>query len=91
MGCVHSNGTVRWPPGCIFTECASTKGTPAVESGSSITVDPLAQTIFLVPLWVQMMPMKFMAVKSVPKIICLVICLQTINDCVNGVLLILKV
>ena len=91
MGCVHSNGTVRWPPGRIFIECASTKDTPAAESGNSITVEPLALTIFLVPSRVQMTPMKFVAVKSVPKIICHVICLQTINDCVNGVLLILKV
>ena len=55
-------------------------GTPAVENGNSITVDPLALTIFLVPSWVQMTPTKFVAVKSVPKIICRIICLQTIND-----------
>ena len=41
--------------------------------------------------WVQMTPMKFMAVKSVPSITGLVMCLQTIKDWVNGALLILKV
>ena len=72
-------------------ECANTRGTPAIESGNPITVEPLTLTIFLVPSWVQMMPTKFMAVESMPKIICHVMCLQTINDWVNGILLILNV
>ena len=63
-GCVHANGTVRWPPGHIFMECASTRGTPAAVSSNFFTVNPLALTIFLVPSWVQMTPMKFMAVND---------------------------
>ena len=63
MGLVHSSGTVRLPPGHIFNEYASTRGTPAVESGNSITLDPLARTIFLVPSWVQMTPTKFVTSK----------------------------
>ena len=72
-------------------ECADTRDAPAIESGNSITVELLALIIFLVPSWVQMTPTKFMAVKSVPKIIYHIICLQTINDWVNRVLLILNV
>ena len=90
-GCVHSKGNVRRPPGHILMECANTRGTHAIESGNSITVETLALTIFVLPSWVQMTPTKFMAVKFVPKIICHIICLQTINDWVNGVLLILNV
>ena len=54
-------------------------------------VFPFECISFYVPSQVQITPMKFVAVKSVPKIICLVICLQTINDSVKGVLLILNV
>ena len=88
---VHSSGTSRVPPGHIFTGCASTRGMPEVVSGSSITVEPLDHIIFCVPSWVQMMPMKFVDVKSVPNMIGHSMCLQTINDCVNGWLLIVKV
>ena len=88
---VHSSGTSRLPPGHIFTERASTRGMPEVVSGSSITVEPLNQIIFCVPSRVQMMPMKFVDVKSVPNMIGHSMCLQTINDCVNGWLLIVKV
>ena len=48
-------------------ERAKTSGTPDVVSGSSMTVDPLDLIIFLVPLWVQMTPTKFVDVKSMPK------------------------
>ena len=72
-------------------EHASTSGMPEVVSGSSITVEPLDCIIFHVPSWVQMMPMKFVDVKSVPNIIGRVMCLLTINDCVNGWLFIVKV
>ena len=65
-------------------ECAKTSGTPDVVSGSSMTVDPLDLIIFLMPSWVQMMPMKFIDVKSVPKMTGHCICLQTIKDWVNG-------
>ena len=88
---VHSSGTSRLPPGHIFTERASTRGMPEVLSGSSITVEPLDHIIFHMPSQVQMMPMKFMYVKSVPNMIGHFMCLQTINDCVNGWLLIGKV
>ena len=88
---VHSSGTSRLPPGHIFTECASTRGMPEVVSGSSITVEPLDRIIFCMPSWVQMMPTKFVDVKSVPNMIGHSMCLQTINDCVNGWLLIVKV
>ena len=88
---VHSNGTSRFPPGRIFTECASTRGMAKVVSGSSITVVPLDRIIFHVPSRVQMMPMKFVDVKSVPNMIGHCICLQTIKDCVNGWLFIVKV
>ena len=88
---VHSSGASRLPPGHILTEHASTSGMPEVVSGSSMTVDPLDHIIFHVPLWVQMMPTKFMDVKSVPNIIGHVMCLQTIKDCVNGWLFIVKV
>ena len=88
---VHSSGTSRLPPGHILMERASTSGMPEVVSGSSMTVDPLDHIIFRVPSWVQMMPTKFVDVKSVPKIIGHSMCLQTINDCVNGWLFIVKV
>ena len=87
----HSSGTSRLPLGCILTERASTSGMPEVVSGSSMTVDPLDHIIFHVPSQVQMMPMKFMDVKSVPNIMGHVMCLQTINDCVNGWLFIVKI
>ena len=85
---VHSSGTSRLPPGCILMERASTSEMPEVVSGSSITVEPLDHIIFHVPSQVQMMPTKFMDVKSVPNIIGHVMCLK---DCVNGWLFIVKV
>ena len=88
---VHSSGTSRLPPGHIFTEHASIKGMPKVVSGNSITVEPLDHIIFHMPSWVQMMPTKFMDVKSVLNMIGHSMCLQTINGCVNGWLLIVKV
>ena len=66
---VHSSGTSRLPPGHILTEHASTSGMPEVVPGSSITVEPLDRIIFCVPSWVQMTPMKFVDVKSVPNMI----------------------
>ena len=72
-------------------EHASTSGMPEVVSGSSITVKLLECIIFHVPSWVQMTPTKFMDVKSVLNIIGHVMCLQTIKDCVNGWLFIVKV
>ena len=56
-----------------------------------MTVDPLDLIIFLVPSRVQMMPTKFMDVKSVPKMTGHCICLQTMKDWVNGWPLIVKV
>ena len=56
-----------------------------------MTVNPLDHIIFHVPLWAQMTPMKFVDVKSVPNIIGHSMCLQTIKDCVNGWLFIVKV
>ena len=88
---VHLSGTSRLPSGRIFTERASTRGMPEVVSGSSITVEPLDRIIFRMPSQVQMMPTKFVDVKSVPNMIGHSMCLQTINDCVNGWLLIVKV
>ena len=88
---VHSSGTSRLPPGCILRERANTSGMPKVVSGDSITVELLDHIIFCVPSQVQTMPMKFMDVKSIPKMIGHFMCLQTINDCVNGWLLIVKV
>ena len=88
---VHSSGTSRLPPGRILMECANTSGMPKVVSGSSITVEPLDHIIFRVPSWVQMMPTKFMDVKSVHNMIGHIMCLQTINDCVNGWLFIVQV
>ena len=38
-----------------------------------------------------MMPTKFVDVKSIPNMIGCVMCLQTINDCVNGWLFIVNV
>ena len=87
---VHSNGTSRLPPGHILTEHATTSRMPEVVSGNSITVEPLDRIIFHVPSWVQMTPMKFVDVKSIPNMISHVMCLQTINDCVNGWLFIVK-
>ena len=81
---VHSNGTSKLPHGCILTERAKTSGMPDVVSGSSITVDPLDLIIFLVPLQVQMMPTKFVDVKSIPSMTGHCMCLQTIKDWVNG-------
>ena len=88
---VHSSGTSRFPPGLILMEHANTSEMPEVVSGSSITVEPLDHIIFCVPSWVQTMPMKFVDVKSVHNMIGCVMCLQTIKDCVNGWLFIVKV
>ena len=88
---VHSSWASRLPPGHILMERANSSGMPEVVSGSSITVEPLDCIIFCVPSWVQTMPMKFVDVKSVPNMIGCVMCLQTINDCVNGWLFIVKV
>ena len=66
---VQSNGTSKLPPGHILMEHAKTSGMPDVVSRSSITVDPLDLIIFLMPSQVQMMPMKFVEVKSIPSII----------------------
>ena len=88
---VHSNGTSRLPPGHILMKRANTSGMPEVVSGNSITVEPLDRIIFHVPSWVQMTPMKFMDVKSIPNMMGCVMCLQMINDCVNGWLFIVKV
>ena len=88
---VHSNGTSSSPPGHIFTDHASTRGMPDVESGNSITVEPLDRIIFCVPSRVHITPTKFLAVKSVPNILGQIMCLQAINVCVNGALLIVKV
>ena len=87
---VHSNGTSRLPPGHILMERATTSGMPEVVSGNSIMVEALDCIIFCVPSRVQMMPMKFVDVKSVPNMIGRVMCLQTINDCMNGWLFIVK-
>ena len=81
---VHSKGTSKLPPGCILMECTKTSGMPDMVSGSSITVAPFDLIIFLMPLRVQMMPMKFVDVKSVPRMMGCCICLQTIKDWVNG-------
>ena len=75
----------------ILTDRAKTSGTPDVVSGSSMTVDPLDLIIFLVPSRVQMMLTKFVDVKSVPKMMGHCICLQTMEDWVNGWSLIVKV
>ena len=83
--------TVLWPPGSILKEEAMTSRTPVVESGSSMMVFPLKCISFHVSSLVQMTLTKFMAVKSVPNIMCLVMCLQTINDCVNCVSLVVNV
>ena len=88
---MHSNGTSKLPPGRILTDRAKTSGTPDVVSGSSMTVDPLDLIIFLVPSRVHIMPMKFVDVKSVPKMMGHCICLQTMKDWVNGWSLIVKV
>ena len=85
---VHSSGTSRLSHGRIFTERASTRGMPEVVSGSSITVEPLDHIIFRVPSQVQMTPMKFMDVKSVPNMIGHSMCLQTIKDNVGWVLIV---
>ena len=87
---VHSNGTSRLPPGGILMERATTSGMPKVVSGNSIMVEPLDRIIFRVPSQVQMMPTKFMDVKSITNMIGRIMCLQTINDCVNGWLFIFK-
>ena len=76
---------------CISTDRAKTSGTPDVVSGSFMTVDPLDLIIFLVPSRVHITPMKFMDVKSVPKMMGRCICLQTMKDWVNGWSLIVKV
>ena len=88
---VHSSGTSRLPSGCILMEHANTSGMPKVVSGSSIAVEPLDCIIFHVPLQVQTMPTKFVDVKSVSNMIGHAMCLQTINDCMNGWLFIVKV
>ena len=88
---VHSNGTSRLPPTHILIEHANTSGMPEVVSDNSITVEPLNHIIFRVPSWVQRMPTKFMDVKSIPNMIGCVMCLKTINVCVNGWLFIVKV
>ena len=64
---------------------------PKVVSGNSIMVEPLDHMIFCVPSQVQMTPMKFVDVKSIHNMIGHVMCLQMINDCMNGWLFIVKV
>ena len=86
-----SSWTSRLPSSHILLERANTSGMLEVVSGSFIIVEPLDCVIFHVPSWVQMMPTKFVDVKSVPNMIGRVMCLQTINDCVNGWLFIVKV
>ena len=87
---VHSNGTSKLPPGRILTDRAKTSGTPDVVSGSSMAVDPLDLIIFLVPLWVQITPTKFMdEVCAQDDGHC--ICLQTMKDWVNSWSLMVKV
>ena len=88
---VHSNGTSRLPPGHILAGHANTSRMPKVVSGNSITVEPLDRIIFCVPSQVHTTPTKFVDVKSIPNMIGHVMCLQTINDCVNGWLFIVKV
>ena len=88
---VHSSGTSRLPPSHILMERANTSEMPEVVSGSSITVELSDHIIFRVPSRVQTTPMKFVDVKSVPNMIGHVMCLQTIKDCVNGWLFIVKV
>ena len=88
---MHFSGTSRLPPGRILMKRANTSGMPKVVSGSSVTVEPLDHIIFRVPSRVQMTPTKFVDVKSVPNMIGHVMCLQMINDCVNGWLFIVKV
>ena len=88
---LHSSGTSRLPPGHILMKRADTSGMPEVVSGNSITVELLDHIIFCVPSWVQTTPMKFMDVKYVPNMIGRVMCLQTIKDCVNAWLFIVKV
>ena len=88
---VHSSGTSRLPPSCILMEYANTSGMPEVVYGNSIMVEPLDHIIFHVPSRVQMTPTKFVDVKSIPNMTGHVMCLQTINDCVNGWLLIVNV
>ena len=87
---MYSSGSSRLPPGHILMERA-TSGMPEVVSGSCITAEPLDLIIFCVPSWVQTTPTKFVDVKSVPNMIGHVMCLQTIKDCVNGWLFIVKV
>ena len=84
-------GLLMQEGGRILTERPKTSGTPDVVSGSSMTVDPLDLIIFLVPSWVQMMPTKFVNVKSVPKMTGRCICLQTMKDWVSGWSLMVKV
>ena len=64
---VHFNRTSRLPPGHILMERATTSGMPKVVSGHSIMVEPLDCIIFHVSSWVQMMPTKFVDVKSIPN------------------------
>ena len=87
---VHSNGTSRLPPGCILRECPTTSGMPEVVSGNSIMVELLDLIIFCIPSWVQTTPTKFVDVKSILNMIGCIMCLQMINDCVNGWLFIVK-
>ena len=87
---LHSNRTSRLPPGHILMERATTRGMPEVVSGNSIMVEPLDCIIFCMPSRVQTMPTKFVDMKSIPNMIDHVMCLQTINGCVNGWLFIVK-
>ena len=87
---VHSNGTSTLPPGHILMGHATTSRMPEVVSGNFITVEPLDHIIFHMPSWVQMLPTKFVDVKSLPNMIGHIMCLQMINDCMNGWLFIVK-
>ena len=88
---MHSNRTSKLLPGHILMDRAKTSGTADVVSGSSMTVEPFDLIIFLVPLRVHMTPMKFVDVKSVPKMPGHCICLQTMKDWVNDWSIIVKV
>ena len=87
---MHSNGTSRSPPGCILMEHATTSRMPEVVSGKFYYGGTIGLFHFHIPSQVQMTPTKFVDVKSVPNMIGCVMCLQTINDCMNGWLFIVK-
>ena len=72
-GVVHSTTATAMVCGGILIGLVRLSGTSVVCSFTSMIILPSSSIIFLEPCFVHTMPMQFLAAKSFPKMICLVI------------------